>query len=48
VGRVGRRPWKTLVPAEKSVEALVEYLRSSSPTALIRLDREPDAALIAA
>lgn len=40
--------WKTLVPAEKSAEALVEHLRSSRPTALIRLDREPDAALIAA
>ena len=40
--------WKTLVPAAKSVEAVVEYLRSDGATALIRLDREPDAAALAA
>ncbi|MBA2298508.1 MAG: hypothetical protein H0W14_10790 [Actinobacteria bacterium] len=40
--------WKTLVPAAKSAEALVEYLRSDGAIALTRLDREPDAAPIAA
>ncbi len=40
--------WKTLVPAAKSAEALVEYLRSDGAIALTRLDREPDAAAIAA
>jgi len=40
--------WKTLVPAAKSAESLIEYLRSDGATALTRLDREPDAIAIAA
>ena len=40
--------WKTLIPAAKSTEAVVEYLRSGGATALTRLGRAPDAALIAA
>lgn len=40
--------WKTLVPTEKSVEAVVEYLRSGGATALTRHEHEPDAAAIAA
>ena len=40
--------WKTLVPAAKSAGAIVEYLRSDAPTALIRTEHKPDAAADAA
>jgi predicted metal-dependent phosphoesterase TrpH len=33
--------WKTLVPAEKTEEAVVEYLRSRRPVALTLIERSP-------
>ena len=35
--------WKTLVPAEKAEDALVDYLRSAAPVALTRFRAEPQA-----
>lgn len=33
--------WKTLLPCEKSERAVVEYLRSSRPAFITRLERQP-------